>query len=236
MQRTSGPPSVGDIIHEMYLNPSAISVAQAATLCGLECAQLAAVIRGQQPVTEQIAIQLAQGFDTEPQFWLERYTQWLAARIGSGEQQIYQPELELLARQIVGSYQTLVGQPLLDNGDARSLVEQLYHLPAVVLAHNGGDDPCFTYANLTAQRLWEMEWDQLVGMPSRYSAEPDHRESRAKLLAQVQARGYIDNYRGVRVSASGQRFEIQQAVVFNLLDQQGRKVGQAATFADWRML
>jgi len=236
MRVMSSAPSVGDIIHEMYLNPSAMSVAEAAERCSLKTGTLEAILSHTQPVTEQIAVQLAQGFGTEPQVWLERYQAWLAEQPTTFTQHIYLGARVALAQQIVSSYQCLLGKPLLDSQHPRALVEQLYQLPAVILAHNGGDDPCFTYANLAAQRLWEMEWDQLVGMPSRYSAEPDHRDSRAQLLAQVQAKGYIDNYRGIRISASGQRFEIQQAVVFNLLNQEGQKVGQAATFADWQML
>lgn len=236
MRVMSGAPSVGDIIHEMYLNPSAISEAEAAALCGLRTEIFTDILSGTQPVTDQIAVQLGRGFNTAPAFWLGLYQAWLAEQPTTMEQHIYLNARVSLARQIVSSYQRLLGKPLLNSQDSRPLVEQLYQFPAVILAHNGGDDPCFTYANLTAQRLWGMGWDQLVGMPSRYSAEPDHRDSRAQLLAQVQAKGYIDNYRGIRISASGQRFEIQQAVVFNLLDREGKKVGQAATFADWQML
>ncbi|MEA3642760.1 MAG: MEKHLA domain-containing protein [Lamprobacter sp.] len=53
--------------------------------------------------------------------------------------------------------------------------------------------------------------------------------------AAVAERGFIDDYRGVRVSASGRRFMIEQASVWNLTDAQGRPAGQAATFALLRL-
>ena len=43
-------------------------------------------------------------------------------------------------------------------------------------------------------------------------------------------------WRGVRVSASGRRFQITGAQVWNLLDAVGAVVGQAAMFADWEAL
>lgn len=33
-------------------------------------------------------------------------------------------------------------------------------------------DPRFIYANKAALDLWEANWDQLIGMPSRLSAAP----------------------------------------------------------------
>jgi len=49
----------------------------------------------------------------------------------------------------------------------------------------------------------------------------------------VRDRGFIDDYAGVRVAASGRRFRIEQAVVWNLLDDAGQRHGQAATFEHW---
>jgi predicted DNA-binding protein (UPF0251 family) len=53
------------------------------------------------------------------------------------------------------------------------------------------------------------------------------------LLERVAAQGFIDDYTGVRIAKSGRRFRIQRATVWNLVDSSGRRVGQAATFADW---
>jgi hypothetical protein len=56
------------------------------------------------------------------------------------------------------------------------------------------------------------------------------------LLATVARQGFIDDYRGVRIAKSGGRFVIEQATVWNLLDENRAHYGQAATFSHWRYL
>ena len=133
------------------------------------------------------------------------------------------------------AYRHWTGRDLLDPALAPEAAAQaLYEAPYAVLSHDAGPDPCFTYANLTAQRLFEMPWPQIVGLHSRHSAEPLAREERERLLARVTQQGYIDDYSGVRISGSGRRFLIRHATVWNLLDAGGVYRGQAACFADWR--
>jgi hypothetical protein len=134
------------------------------------------------------------------------------------------------------SYQRLKGAALIVVDSDRSLAEALYQAPFVVLSHGTETDPIFNYANLTAQRLFEMTWAQITSMPSRFSAESLSRQERARLLKAVSERGYIDDYRGVRIASSGRRFMIERATVWNLDDTQGRPAGQAATFAQWAVL
>ena len=128
---------------------------------------------------------------------------------------------------LLDSYRHWLGRDLLA-GDASA--RALYHAPFALLAHDAAPDPCFTYANLAAQTLFEMSWADMLGLPSRYSAEPLAQSERTRLLAQVAAQGYIDNYSGMRIARSGKRFLIQQATVWNLIDRQGALVGQAACF------
>lgn len=66
------------------------------------------------------------------------------------------------------------------------------------------------------------------------TAEPVNRATRAKMLEQASKQGYIDNYRGIRISSTGQRFAIAGAIIWNLTDEWGRNCGQAATFSDWQ--
>ncbi len=81
-----------------------------------------------------------------------------------------------------------------------------------------------------------MSWQQLTRLPSRKSAERPNRSEREKFLQQVSQRGYVDNYSGIRIASSGQRFYIHNAVVWNLIDTAGNKLGQAATFENWEFL
>jgi hypothetical protein len=39
------------------------------------------------------------------------------------------------------------------------------------------------------------------------------------------ARGFIDDYAGVRIARTGRRFLIQRATVWNLTDDQGQRCG-----------
>lgn len=93
-----------------------------------------------------------------------------------------------------------------------------------------------TYANRAGMKLFELTWDELTVFPSRRTAEPAHQEARARLLATVARRGFIDDYQGVRITRSGRRFVIEQATVWNVFDARGGRCGQAATFSRWKFL
>lgn len=144
-----------------------------------------------------------------------------------------------LAKQIVDSYHRVVSDRLVgipdDAPDVR-IAQALYELPAVVLSHDGAADPKFTFANLSGQKLFEYSWDVFLTLRSRQSAEPEHRSNRADMLERAASDGYISDYRGIRISGSGRRFEIKNAVIWNVCDAQGNKVGQAAVFDQWEFL
>ncbi|WP_427501114.1 MEKHLA domain-containing protein [Methylomonas sp. MED-D] len=136
---------------------------------------------------------------------------------------------------VLDSYRRVLGKPLLDAvGDDFGRV--VYEADFALLSHNTDPDPLFNYANRKALGLFELTWQELVGMPSRFSAEPVNREERERLLAKVARQGYIDDYAGVRIAKSGRRFMIRGAVVWNVLDGDGRPYGQAACFSDWDWL
>jgi PAS domain-containing protein len=137
---------------------------------------------------------------------------------------------------LLESHRRLTGRPLLaatDDDDPATVVRRLYDASCVVLAHDTAADPRFTYANRAAQRLFERPWSEIVGLPSRLSAEAPAREERQRLLDRVATHGYIDDYSGVRISKSGRRFRILFATVWNVHDRLGRPLGQAAMFTDW---
>jgi len=138
------------------------------------------------------------------------------------------PRLALIAE----SFARLTGRPLLSDAGAQAL----WTAPFVVLAHGTEADPVFFYGNRTALALFEVSAEQLLAMPSRLSAEAPDRRERARLLDQVARHGFIADYAGVRVSASGRRFRIERATVWNLVDAAGGLHGQAAAFADWTPL
>lgn len=119
---------------------------------------------------------------------------------------------------IVDSYCELIGA---------DLDPDPYRAARVILCHGLGPDPRFVYVNESAQRLWERPWRTMVGMPSRLTAPPDHRSSRAGALADNDV---VTGYSGERISATGRRFIINDATVWPVRDAGGRRVGQAAAF------
>lgn len=135
------------------------------------------------------------------------------------------------------SLRTLTGRDLID-GDPppQDAAERIYYAPFALLSHDTFPDPLFTYANACALALFELNWEELVRMPSRLTAEPGDRAERARLLARAETHGYIDDYAGVRISRTGRRFVIEGVTLWNLADAQGRYKGQAAVFRVWRHL
>ena len=119
---------------------------------------------------------------------------------------------------------------------ALGLSKNIFHAPFVVVSHGTEADPVLNYGNAAALALWEMSWEELTSTPSRLTAEAPNREERARLLAAVTARGFIDDYSGVRISKTGRRFRIARATVWNLISENGRPCGQAAMFNRWEFL
>jgi len=97
-------------------------------------------------------------------------------------------------------------------------------------------DPILNYGNQAALNLWELSWEYLLTTPSRLTAEADDRAERERMLMQARAKGYYDGYRGVRISSTGRRFLVEQAVIWNVIDPAGHRIGQAATFSQWSYL
>ncbi len=135
------------------------------------------------------------------------------------------------------SYRHWTGHCLLENpGDAEKLSRALYLAPFVLVSHGTEADPLFNYANLTAQRLWELSWGDFVGMPSRRSAELQAQADRSSALSSALNGGWLRGYSGIRIAAGGRRFRIYDGTIWNLLDVAGERKGQAATFSRWEFL
>ena len=85
-----------------------------------------------------------------------------------------------------------------------------------------------------ALACFEYNWDEIVSLPSRLSAELVDGEERQKLLEDVARHGFATGYSGLRIAKSGRRFWIEYGVLWQLIDENGAVRGQAATFAKWR--
>ncbi len=135
-----------------------------------------------------------------------------------------------LTQHLLNSYRHWTGKELIERSTRESDLQNLWNASQVVVAHNTEADPVFVYGNQAAITLWELELEEFLGMPSRLTAEPLHRDERERLLARTRDFGFVDDYHGVRISNSGNRFRIEQATLWMVLDADQQILGQAATF------
>ncbi len=135
---------------------------------------------------------------------------------------------------VLDSYRHWTEEDLIHRtGTIHEQADLLFQASFVLASHGTEADPILNYGNAQALTLWEMTWEEFVATPSRLTAEPINQTERAGMLQQAATQGLIRNYRGIRISRTGKRFLVEQATVWNVLDQHQHKVGQAATFSTW---
>ncbi|MFY0678744.1 MAG: MEKHLA domain-containing protein [Neptuniibacter sp.] len=146
------------------------------------------------------------------------------------------------AERLLSSFQRLTGKSLIPEGliseglSGSERYKALYDSEYPVLSHNADSDPLLNYSNAKGMEQFEISWDELVKTPSRYTAEPQTQEERNRLLKAVTDNGFIDDYQGVRISAKGNRFMVEDAIVWNVIDEDGVYWGQGAVLYKCRAL
>lgn len=79
--------------------------------------------------------------------------------------------------------QRFTGKSLMDVSEqGEQLAKTVFEAPFALVSHNNASDPVFNYANRMALELFEINWKDLMKMPSRLSAEVKNRGEREKLL------------------------------------------------------
>ena len=140
-------------------------------------------------------------------------------------------------QRMLNSFRTWTGRELISRtGSTEQDTRILFESDFAVVSHGTESDPIFKYGNKKALELFEMSWEEFTQTPSRNSAEPVEQEQRARFMEQVTRDGFVDNYEGIRVSKTGRRFLVKNAIVWNVLDYDGKYCGQAATFSEWSYL
>lgn len=150
-----------------------------------------------------------------------------------------QPELLQHIQLLCYSFDHWTGNQLIpssSNDFPLKIANSLFNADFVVVSHGTQSDPILNYGNQKALDLWKMDWQTFISTPSRYTAEPIERSEREQLLAQAKSQGYISDYRGIRIASNGDRFYINQAIIWNVIDRKGKLWGQAATFGDWEAI
>jgi hypothetical protein len=147
------------------------------------------------------------------------------------------PAIVEWSQQLLNSFHHWIERDLIERtGDPEYQAHALFQSPFVVVSHGIEEDPLLNYGNHVALELWEMTWEQLIMTPSRLTAEPVNRAERESMLEQARTRGYLDTYRGVRITSTGRRFLVENALIWNVVNGKGQRVGQAATFSQWTWL
>jgi len=143
------------------------------------------------------------------------------------------PQIITYSNLLNKSYFNLTQKYLLNSSN---ISKDLYYANFVLVSHGNQKDPIFCYANLAAQSLWGITWDDFVQMPSRLTVMPDSVDERQQLLNRASKMGYVDNYRGIRVTKDGKKFLIDNTILWNVVDENGINHGQAAAIYTWKML
>ena len=137
-------------------------------------------------------------------------------------------------QRLLYSFQYWTGQPLLERiGSQIEQAQSLFEANFVVVSHGTEADPIFNYGNGKALELWELSWEELTRTPSRKTAEPVAQAERSQMLAEAANRGFISHYCGIRISSKGRRFRINDGIIWEVIDQSGRRYGQAAVFSKY---
>ena len=85
----------------------------------------------------------------------------------------------------------------------------------------------FNYLNKAALSLFKVTKDQVIGRSTTMTAPKSEQKQRNELLNQVNSHGFIDNYKGIRVTSDGELFQIEDATIWNVVDKNSHKMGQA---------
>ncbi len=142
-----------------------------------------------------------------------------------------------MARLILISYQHAFGETLVPTINATNSDlqqgKELFKMLNPVMAHDTKNDPCLSYANNAALKLWRRRWEEMIGMPSRLTAPESEQKKRDLALKQANQQHAIQNYQGIRVNSKGEHFMIDNARIWTLWNEDEKICGQAATFNCW---
>lgn len=68
--RMHNPPHPGEVLKGLYFEPMALSVTAGAAALGVSRKTLSAILNGRAGISSEMALRLAQAFDTTPEIWI----------------------------------------------------------------------------------------------------------------------------------------------------------------------
>lgn len=143
-----------------------------------------------------------------------------------------------LAR-VVRSYTVLTGRDLVAYDPNPSvLAERVQRAPFILMSRSFERDALPAYGNDLALNLWQQSWDQFTASP--VSDESDASDEEHRMWRQANelalAAGHADVVSGALSAGSGRRIRFTRATIWNVLDDDGRIVGQATLLPTWRWI
>lgn len=154
----------------------------------------------------------------------------------------YEPEMVEHAMTLLRTFRTFTGRPLveleLESLSHEDAARALFFADHVVLSHGTQADengPILNYGNNAGLKLWGATWEELTTMPSKRTAGPEDQQARDATMDTVARCGFVERYSGVRVALDGSKFRIEDVTIWNVFED-GRRIGQAATFPRWTPL
>ncbi len=142
-----------------------------------------------------------------------------------------------IAEIAIASYEHFIGESVVDyKNKFSSPSEALFHLNRPLLVHDTQSDPIFCYGNLLALEIFEYNWEELIKLPSRLSAEVTQQEDRLKMMNEIKRTGYAKGYSGTRITKTGKRIKIGDTTIWNLLGPNSQFSGQAALIKKFEYL
>ncbi|MBD2294331.1 MEKHLA domain-containing protein [Anabaena sphaerica FACHB-251] len=135
------------------------------------------------------------------------------------------------SQRILNSFQYWLGYSVLDvSGSPLEIAQALFAAPFVLASQGTEVNPILNYGNRKALAQWEMSWEEFTRTPSRNTAEAVLQPERNRLLADAATKGF-SYFSGVRITSTGKRFQIEDGIVWNILNEQNQYCGQAGMFS-----
>ncbi len=146
------------------------------------------------------------------------------------------PEVITQSLRIINSFSHWFKKDLINtNGTDLEIAERLFKADVAVLSHTNQQEPIYNYGNGLALQFWELNWESLIKLPSRSTAEAIVQKERDRILQSCKNNGF-STWEGVRISSTGKRYLITNGLLWNLLDENNQFCGQAATYNQWKLL
>lgn len=131
------------------------------------------------------------------------------------------------------SYRHWMGEYLVQQSDPGAVLETLNQSDFVLVSHGLEANPTFNYGNLSALSMFGCDLQEFLQLASKDTVPEADLEARSQLTLEVETKGYVPNYCGVRLGNSGRKWKIEHGVVWQLIDNLGRIHGHAACFTRW---